>query len=404
MKILFLSLDSFDTYETDNMYSDLLREAINRGHDVFSVIPSGKEGKSELVESMGSRILKLYTGQVTGNTNFIKKGIATLRLGGRYKHAVKKYCKGEKFDLILYATPPITIYKAIKYAKKKTGAKTYLLLKDIFPQNAVDLGILGRRGLKGIITRYFRSVEKKYYAISDRIGCMSRRNVEYLLEHNPSIGENKVCINPNTVDVSRVNDAHEDSEGVRNKYSIPQEARIFIYGGNLGRPQDVPFIVECLKANADKPDRFFIISGKGGDYGILKAYFDEYKPTNMALINGLPKNEYNELVSVCDVGLIFLAYRFTIPNYPSRLLSYMQYGLPVISCTDESTDVGDDIVRGEFGWKCYSNDVAGFTAAVDAAVAADLAEMKHNSACKLSEWFLTKDSMDEILSFAESKP
>ena len=403
MKILFLSLDSFDTYETDNMYSDLLREAISRGHEVFSVVPSNKGGKSELVESMGSKILKLYTGQVTGNSSFIKKGINTLRLGGRYKRAVKKYCKGEKFDLILYATPPITIYKAIKYAKKRTGAKTYLLLKDIFPQNAVDLGILKKRGLKGIIARYFRSVEKKYYLISDRIGCMSRRNVEYLLEHNPALDADKVCVNPNTMDTSRVNDVHADSAGVREKYSIPQDARIFIYGGNLGRPQDVPFIAECLKANADKPDRFFIISGKGGDYGVLKAYFDEYKPTNMALINGLPKSEYNELVSACDVGLIFLDHRFTIPNYPSRLLSYMQYGLPVISCTDESTDVGDDVVRGGFGWKCYSDDVAGFTAAVDAAVTAELAEMKQNSVLKLIEWFSAKDSMDEILSFAEGK-
>ena len=77
MKILFLSLDKFDSYESDNIYSDLLREAINCGHEVFSVVPSEKETKSELVESMGSRILKLYTGQVTGNTSFIKKGIKT---------------------------------------------------------------------------------------------------------------------------------------------------------------------------------------------------------------------------------------------------------------------------------------------------------------------------------------
>ena len=99
MNILFLSLGSFNSYEQDNIYADILRCAIKEGH-----------------------------------SNFIRKGISTLRLGGIYKRAIKKYC-GHSVDIILYSTPPITLYKAIKYAKKSTGAKTYLLLKDIFPQN-----------------------------------------------------------------------------------------------------------------------------------------------------------------------------------------------------------------------------------------------------------------------------
>ena len=89
-----------------------------------------------------------------------------------------------KFDLILYSTPPITFYKAIEYVKKRDGAKTYLLLKDIFPQNAVDLGMMSKTGLKGLIYKYFRKKEKKLYAISDKIGCMSQANVDYVLKHN----------------------------------------------------------------------------------------------------------------------------------------------------------------------------------------------------------------------------
>ena len=64
----------------------------------------------------------------------------------------------------------------------------------------------------------------------------------------------------------------------------------------------------------------------------------------------LPYEEYSCLVASCDVGLLFLDYRFTIPNFPSRLLDYMNYGLPVIAATDINTDVGRIIMEENFGW------------------------------------------------------
>lgn len=90
-----------------------------------------------------------------------------------------------KFDLIIYSTPPITFQRAVEYVKERDNAQTYLLLKDIFPQNAVDIGILSKNGWKGLIYKYFRKKEKKLYGISDRIGCMSEANCKYILSHNP---------------------------------------------------------------------------------------------------------------------------------------------------------------------------------------------------------------------------
>lgn len=400
MKILFLSLDSFESYDSDNIYADILRAATEKGHEVVSLLPSENGAATVVEKTAGGRIIRLKTGQVTGNVNFIKKGINTLRLGGIYKKALKKYCKHDSFDLILYATPPITIYKAVKYAKKKTGAKTYLLLKDIFPQNAVDLGILKKSGLKGFIYRVFRKTERRYYLISDRIGCMSRRNAEYLAEHNPYIPAGKICVNPNSVDCGRIVTQPVDKSAVRREFSLPDDARIFVYGGNLGRPQNVPFIIECLKRNAEKSDRFFVISGGGSDYALLKNYFDEYSPSNMMLINGLPSARYDRLVSACDVGLIFLDFAFTIPNYPSRLLSYMKQGLPVIACTDESTDVGVDAEEGGFGWKCFSNDADKFTAVVDEACVSALTGKSVCALQYLARHFSAERSMEQILEFA----
>ena len=107
-------------------------------------------------------------------TNLIEKGISTLEIEQQYINAIKKYFNNEKFDLVLYATPPITFCKVIEFVKKRDGAFAYLMLKDIFPQNAVDLCMLKKSGFRGIAYKYFRSKEKHLYEISDKIGLITR--------------------------------------------------------------------------------------------------------------------------------------------------------------------------------------------------------------------------------------
>lgn len=106
-------------------------------------------------------ILRVKTGKIQ-KTNLIEKGIATILLETQYISAIKKYLLNVKFDLVLYSTPPITFAGAVQYIKKRDGAKTYLLLKDIFPQNAVDIGMMSKSGIKGFLYRYFRAKEKSY--------------------------------------------------------------------------------------------------------------------------------------------------------------------------------------------------------------------------------------------------
>ncbi len=357
MNILFMSLIDFDTFQERNIYADLLRELIKNGHTVYCVSPIEKcqNRDTYVVKENGGYILKQKIGNIQ-KVNIIEKGISTLLIERQFISGINKYFSGVKFDLVLYATPPITFARVIRYIKKRDGARTYLMLKDIFPQNSVDLGILSKRGLKGLIYRYFRIKEKYLYAISDKIGCMSPANCEYLLSHNKAIPKEKVEVFPNCIEPVDMRISKEENIKMRLEYGLPLDKKIFLYGGNLGRPQDVPFIVECLKASADIKDAYFVIAGSGTDRCYLEDYINKDKPSHIKLFEQLPKEEYDRMIACCDVGLIFLDHRFTIPNFPSRLLTYMQAGLPVLACTDKSTDIGQIITQGNFGWWCESNN------------------------------------------------
>lgn len=372
MNVLFLSLGRYWTIKESEGYTDLLREFIRHGDKVFILSPTEKrEGKeTQLIEEENSVILKVKTGNIQ-KTNFVEKGISTVLIESQFLNAVKTYFSKVHFDLVLYPTPPITFVKVVEYVKKRDGAKTYLLLKDIFPQNAVDIGIMATGGAKGLLYKYFRNKEKRLYRTSDTIGCMSPANVQYVIDHNPEVDKLKVEVCPNVIEIVDKSINEETRKQIRIKYEIPIDKKVFVYGGNLGRPQGIDFLVECLKSQKDNENVFFFIVGDGTDYGKLDAYYKSSNQRNFKLMKRLPKEDYDAVVAACDVGLIFLDHRFTIPNFPSRLLGYMQAKLPVLAATDPNTDIGEVIVNGGFGWWCKSNSVEDFDNSVGEAINAD---------------------------------
>jgi glycosyltransferase involved in cell wall biosynthesis len=359
VNILFLTLVDFKSIQQEGIYTDLMREFTKNNHYVYIVSPTEKHGKTHIIAESNCEILKLSLGEIQ-KTSFIKKGINTLTLEHKVKVAVKRYFSSVKFDLIIYATPPITFYSVVKYIKEKDNAKSYLLLKDIFPQNAIDLGILKKSGLKGLIYRYFRFKERKLYEISDYIGCMSQANVDFVIKHNPTENPLKVHVNPNSIELKDYEHNIKSKLDILEEYNIPTTKTLFIYGGNLGKPQGVDFLIDCLIHSRNDEDIYFIIIGSGTEYSKLKSSIDANQLNNVKLISYLPKSEYDQLVLCSDCGLIFLDIRFTIPNFPSRLLSYMHASLPVIAATDINTDIGKVIEEGKFGYWCESSNEEDF--------------------------------------------
>lgn len=399
MNVLFLTLLSFNSLQERNIYTDLLREFVENGHQVYAISPTEKRQNqaTHLIKEENATILRLQIGN-TQKTNIIEKGISTVMIEPTFKKAIRKYFSDVKFDLVLYSTPPITLVSAIEYVKKRDGAKTYLLLKDIFPQNAVDIGMMSTTGVKGMLYKHFRNQEKKLYRVSDRIGCMSQANVDYVIKHNPEVDPRIVEVCPNSIEVQDKSITVEERAALREKYGIPQDKKVFVYGGNLGKPQGIPFIIECLKKLKGHPNAYFLIVGDGTEFGKLQAFFDDANPKNMKLLKRLPKEDYDRMVAACDVGLIFLDHCFTIPNFPSRLLAYMQAGLPVLAATDPNTDIGKVIVDGGFGWWCESNDIKVFEKCVHNVLKSDLVELGQNGFYYLKEHYNAEASAERILS------
>ena len=398
-------MSCIESISNRGIYTDLMRKFRDEGHQVSIVSPRERSLKLEsgLDEVDGVRVLGVKTFNLQ-KTSIIEKGIGQIMVEWQFKRAIKRYLYDSSFDLILYSTPPITFPRVIKYLKKKNqNAKTYLLLKDIFPQNAVDIGMMTKTGLRGILYGFFRKKEKVLYSLSDFIGCMSPANVEYVLKHNPEVSTRRVEIAPNSIELSKDNSNQDYSEidnersFIRSKYNLPKDRPIFIYGGNLGKPQGIPFLIRCLEANSSRKDCHFVVVGNGTERASLESWYMSFKPRSVTIINKLPKEDYDLLAKSCDVGLIFLDHRFTIPNFPSRLLPYLENKMPIIAATDPNCDTGKIAEENGFGYWCESDSVIAFTTILDKMIHSDRKAMGERGYEYLCKNYLVSNTYETII-------
>lgn len=358
MNILFLTVGNIDNLNSNGLYIDLINELRSNKNKVYIMAPNEKKNKKDtyIEKHESAEILRVKTGNLT-KTNFIEKGISTILIETQFISAIKKYYTSIKFDLVIYTTPPVTFARVVSYVKKRDNCMSYLILKDIFPQNAVDLELIKKNGL---IYKYFRAKEKKLYSVSDYIGCTSKANIDYVVKNNPDINDKRVELFPNSISPRNLSERIVNSKELRKKYGLPEEAVIFVYGGNIGKPQGIDFVKNVLFETRECNNVFFIILGSGTEFSSLSAFIENSSLRHVKIEKSLPQKEYWEFLSCCDVGLIFLDKRFTVPNTPARLTYYMESALPILAATDCSTDIDKILQDAECGFWVESGDTVGF--------------------------------------------
>ena len=357
MKILFIASIFPKENEEDNIYTDLAEELKKKGHEVVVLVLEERKNikKTKIQKERNIEVLRVKTGNIY-NVSLSEKAISFITMQDKLKSAIEKYLSNYNFNLILFMSPPVTLYSVVKFAMKKFKCNSYLMQKDIFPQNALDIGIFDKYNPA---YWYFRRTEKNLYKVATVIGCMSKSNKEYLLEHNKFLDEKKLELFPNTIKIDK--DICYSKTSIRTKYNIPQDSVIAIYGGNFGKPQGIDFLIKVLEEYKNNNKVYFILIGKGTEKDKLFKYIKNNNINNVVCLDYVPKKDYCEILSQSDIGLVFLDYRFTIPNIPSRTLTYFEYSLPIMAATDTNTDYKDLIEKDSMsGLWCESNKIEEF--------------------------------------------
>lgn len=348
MRVLFLMFAFPDMNTSFNMYTALVDMFNKKGHSVTVVAPGHTMKQTSIVVENGIEVLRVNTLPIKNVSN-IRKGIANVLLPYQYERSIKKFYKNHKFDLIIIPTPPITLGNLALKLKKQHNATVYLILRDIFPQNAVDLGFMKKDSL---LHNFFKNKERHLYITADKIGCMSEANIDFIKKKS-EVPEIKLHVLRNWQYLNT--DLQTDGNIIRQRYGLMNKF-IVVFGGNMGKPQQLENVIELAIRCKNQSDIVFMLLGEGVMMEKIHKEVKQKKLENINIYGSIPKRDYQNLLHSCNIGLISLHEDFTIPNIPSKALDYWNVGLPILASIDRATDFGEILNQTQSGLWSYSGE------------------------------------------------
>jgi glycosyltransferase involved in cell wall biosynthesis len=374
---------------------DLGVELQRRGNEVVVLTPS-EEVSNDLVTSVEDKLLiaRVRTGRIKG-AHRVWRAMEEMQLSWKLWRRAKRFLTQNRCDLILFYSPSIFFGPLVRKLKGLWDCPAYLILRDIFPEWAVDAGLLR----KGFVYHFFRWLETYQYETADLIAVQCPANLKYFSRAYPRKQYRlKVLYNWALLevrDLPRTN--YRARLGLGNDF-------VFLYGGNIGVAQDMNNLVRLAARMAWRPDVHFVLIGCGSEAERLKGAITELRLTNIHLLHAVSQSEYLSLVSEFDAGLLSLDARIRTHNIPSKLLSYLYWGLPVLASVNRGNDLFGMINRSRAGFCCVNGDHEELVAAASKLVdEADLrSEMGRNARRLLEQTFSAKEAAEQIFRhFAE---
>lgn len=355
--ILFIFTRHSENEKDSTLTKDLSDEFSKKGHNVkvVTLLERKNKRKTEKKLENGYEVLRVKSGNYFEVKSKIEKGITILTTPFLLEKKIKEIYKNEKIDLIYTHTPFMSEYHLIKKLKKFFKCKACLHLWDIFPQNAKDLGIIKNR----LLLKYFEKKEQKMYDVFDYIGCMSNGNLKYMEKKDKNFIKDKYFILKNWAKFQeKIEITDELKKEIRKKYFFNLDDFICVFGGNMGKPQKLENLLE-LADNVKEYEKIkFLFVGKGTEEVKLKEIVENKKLKNVIFLEYIPRCDYELLISTCDIGLVSLDERFTVPNYPSKTTDYLKLGLPILASLDNCSyeDYGKDLEEIGAGIRVKARD------------------------------------------------
>lgn len=322
------------------MMHDLCVEFIRRGHEVTVISPQSCSSSVQLSTIDRVQLRRFPSGPIK-NVSKVKRALNESLLSWRAWSADSDFFRSTPHDFIVYYSPCIFWGPLIKRLKKLWGVKAFLVLRDFFPQWAVDIGMLREDML---ITKYFRICEAATYAQADVIGIQSPNNLKAFQNSHKNLNQLKLLYN--WADNRR---GRFGQYSFRTKLGLEDKV-IFFYGGAITKQQDIPNILRLAKSLREEAAAHFLIVGEGYDLPNVRAIVDKENLNNVTIHHSVDQETFRDLLAEVDVGLFSLAPSHSTHNFPGKVLGYLAQGLPVLGSVNPGNDLEDVINEAGAGF------------------------------------------------------
>lgn len=327
---------------------DLSREFVAQGHELTVILPSWEIKEDFMLEQMeGFQVLRLKSPK-TKDVNYARRTLSEFLMPFFMKRGYKKSpLRDEKWDGVAWYAPSIFHAPFVNDLKKSSGCKGYLIIRDIFPEWAVDMGLMGR----GIIYRFFSAVARYQYSVADVIGVQTPGNLSYFEVWKKSKGKRLVVLQ------NWLADTKPDSCSISISRTTLAGRKIFVYAGNMGVAQGMDILIDLAEKLKNRHDIGFLFVGRGSEAKRLAEESRKRSLDNVEFKDEIHPDEIPALYAQCSVGIVSLDQRHKSHNIPGKFLSYMQSGIPVLANINPGNDLAGLIRSEDVGVVCEDADI-----------------------------------------------
>ncbi len=346
MRIVLIA-DTFPPLRTSGAVQlrDLSCEFIKQGHALMVMLPAVGLSTPWLLEDYdGVQVLRLRAPQ-TKDINYVSRTINEFLMPfAMLLNLRRSPFAQENWDGVVWYSPSIFLGPIANALKKASHCKSYLIIRDIFPEWAADMGLMGR----GLPYRFFKTIANYQYSVADVIGIQTEGNRTYFADKPYSrieVLQNWLAEAPNvgcSIDVAGGKLAGRT---------------IFVYAGNMGVAQGMDVLLDLAERLHSRSDIGFLFVGRGSDAKRLRVDADKRGLSNVEFHDEIDPAEIPGLYAQCNVGIVALDPRHKTHNIPGKFLSYMQTGLPVLASINPDNDLESLILREGVGRVCTDQSV-----------------------------------------------
>ena len=325
---------------------DLSREFERQGHQLTVLIQATNQAEPWKVEPNGNIDVIRLKSPKTKDVSYVRRTLSEFMMPFVMGRNFRKSPLGSrKFDGVIWYSPSIFLGPLVKRLRADSNCPSYLIIRDIFPEWAVDMGLMGR----GLPYRMLKAVADFQYSVADTIGVQTPGNLALLHSTSSAMSgrievlHNWLTSNPDTGCSIQID-------------ATPLAGRkIFVYAGNMGIAQGMPILLDLAAALEERKDIGFVFVGRGSDADRLRASANARQLDNVLFFDEIDPDEIAGLYAQCHVGLVALDPRHQTHNIPGKFLSYLQSGLPVLATVNAGNDLIDVIVDNRVGFVSTDN-------------------------------------------------
>lgn len=346
-----LIADTFPPLRTSGAVQlrDLSREFARQGHELTVMLPAPEiEEAWQLAEIDGVQVLRLKAPR-TKDIDYVRRTIGEFLMPfAMRRHLKLSPLAHQKWDGVVWYAPSIFHGPLANSLKNASGCKGYLIIRDIFPEWAVDMGLMGR----GLPYRFFDAVARYQYSVADVIGVQTPGNLSYFSQWKARPGRSLEVLQ------NWLDQPAQMRCSIRLDQTSLVGRKVFVYAGNMGVAQGMDILLDLAEALQNRKDVGFLFVGRGSDAPRLRSLAEGRQLKNVLFFDEIHPDEIPDLYSQCSAGIVALDQRHKSHNIPGKFLTYMQSGLPVLANINAGNDLAQIIRQEQVGQVCENNQIA----------------------------------------------